>query len=66
MSLKKSYAQAKKICCPVVNAIENSKADQFVSDCPMVFDLIAQGARSKTEFKSAFSVLKFAYGVQDD
>ena len=63
---KESYAQAKKICRPVVNAIENSKADQFVSDCPMAFDLIAQGVRSKSEFKSAFGVLKFAYGVKDD
>ncbi len=63
---KESYAQATKICRPVVNAIEKSKADHFVSDCPMAFDLIAQGTRNKSEFKSAFGVLKFAYGVSND
>ena len=36
---KESYPRAKKICRPVVSAIE-SDADHFVSDCPMAFDLI--------------------------
>lgn len=60
---KESYAQAKKICRPVVNAIEKSKAVHFVSDCPMAFDLIAQGTRNESEFVSALGILKFAYGI---
>ncbi len=62
---KESYPRAKKICRPVVSAIEKSDTDHFVSDCPMAFDLIEQEARKTTEFASAFGVLKHAYGVQN-
>ena len=60
---QESYTRAKKICRPIVNSIEKSQVEYFVSDCPMAFDLIAQGVRNKSEFKSAFGMLKFAYGV---
>ncbi|MEC8148109.1 MAG: heterodisulfide reductase-related iron-sulfur binding cluster [Pseudomonadota bacterium] len=63
---KESYPRAKKICRPVVSAIEKSDTDHFVSDCPMAFDLIEQEARKTTEFASAFGVLKHAYGVQNE
>ena len=63
---QENYTRAKKICRPVVNLIEKSQVQHFVSDCPMAFDLIAQGVHNKTEFKSAFDLLKFAYGVSDE
>ena len=63
---KESYPSAKKICRPVVSAIDKSETDHFVSDCPMAFDLIEQGTRKKSEFSSAFGVLRYAYGVQNE
>ena len=61
---KESYPQAKKICRPIVRAIDKSAPDIFISDCPMAFDLIDQGTERSSAFKSAFAALKFAYGVE--
>ena len=59
-----SYPQAKKICRPIVRAIDKSAPDIYISDCPMAFDLIDQGTECSSAFKSAFAALKFAYGVE--
>ena len=60
---KESYSFAKKICRPVIRSINEKNPDFYISDCPMAFDLIAQGMESTSSFRSAFSALKFAYGV---
>lgn len=61
---QESYPQAKKICRPIVRAIDKSGPDIYISDCPMAFDLIDQGTERTSAFKSAFAALKFAYGVE--
>lgn len=61
---EESYPQAKKICRPIVRAIDKSDPDIYISDCPMAFDLIDQETECSSAFKSAFAALKFAYGVK--
>ena len=63
---KESYSQAKKICRPIVQAIDKNAPDIFISDCPMAFDLIDQGTERSSSFKSAFAALKFAYGLKPE
>jgi glycerol-3-phosphate dehydrogenase subunit C len=60
---KEHYESAKKICKPVVKRITDSEVDQYLSDCPMAGDLIAQGVDGIPHVSSAFSILKTAYGI---
>ncbi|MGH8551450.1 MAG: heterodisulfide reductase-related iron-sulfur binding cluster [Methylococcales bacterium] len=55
---------AKKICKPVASKIQQSRADHFVSDCPLATHHIevCLGEDRQTG-KSPFTLLRYAYGI---
>lgn len=57
------YDVSMKICRPVVKAIEQADVDHYVSDCPMAGQQIANGLQGEMKPKSAFGLLKLAYGI---
>lgn len=59
---EENYANAKKICGPVVGRITEGAYDHYLSDCPMAGELIAQGV-ARGEATSAFTLLRQAYGI---
>ena len=54
-----------KICRPVVNKIKNNIVDYYISDCPMAGDQIESGLNDSTHAASPFTLLRFAYGLQE-
>lgn len=64
-AVKKEYHETSmKICKPVVNKIENTELDHYISDCPMAGHQIDNGV-SKIEIRSEspFTLLRQAYGI---
>ena len=60
-----SHEISTKICRPVVNKVKQSEAEHYVSDCPMAGAQIqnGMGEGQAGAAESAFSLLKFAYGL---
>ncbi len=62
-AVKKEFHEiSKKIAGPVVNKLERSKADHFVSDCPMAAEQIVQDIDGY-EPNNPMSLLRSAYGI---
>ncbi|MDA1064130.1 MAG: heterodisulfide reductase-related iron-sulfur binding cluster [Proteobacteria bacterium] len=59
---KEFHAIARKIARPVVNKVAESKADHFISDCPMAAEQIAQGLDGQTG-EHPMGLLRQAYGI---
>ena len=60
---RENYEFAQKICRPVVRGIKEGEVDHYISDCPMAGELIEHGVANGTHASSAFTLLKFAYGI---
>ena len=60
-----SHDISTKICRPVVNKVKQAEAEHYVSDCPMAGAQIQNGMGEEQAgaAESAFSLLKFAYGL---
>ena len=54
-----------KICRPVVNKIKNNIVNHYISDCPMAADQIENGLNNGTHAESPFTLLRFAYGIEE-
>ena len=53
-----------KICKPIINKIEQSKIDHYISDCPMAGHQIDNGVENiKIRSESPFTLLRKAYGI---
>jgi len=53
-----------KICRPIINKIEQSKIDHYISDCPMAGHQIDNGVENiKIRSESPFTLLRKAYGI---
>jgi len=52
-----------KICKPVVNKVQASNADHYISDCPMAGKQIEHGMDDDSVAESPFSLLRLAYGI---
>jgi Fe-S oxidoreductase len=53
-----------KICRPIINKIEKSKIDHYISDCPMAGHQIDNGVENiKIRSESPFTLLREAYGI---
>ena len=53
-----------KICRPIINKIEQSKIDHYISDCPMAGHQIDNGIENiKIRSESPFTLLRKAYGI---
>ena len=62
-AVKKEFHEiSKKIAGPVVNKLLRSKADHFVSDCPMAAEQIVQDI-DDYEPNNPMSLLRTAYGI---
>lgn len=62
-AVKKEFHEvSKKIARPVVNKLERSQADHFVSDCPMAAEQIVQDAEDYNA-NHPMSLLRTAYGI---
>jgi Fe-S oxidoreductase len=59
---KEFHAIARRIARPVVNKVEQSEADHFVSDCPMAAAQIADGLDSLSG-EHPMGLLRQAYGI---
>jgi Fe-S oxidoreductase len=59
---KEFHAIARRIARPVVNKVEHSEADHFVSDCPMAAAQIADGLDSLSG-EHPMGLLRQAYGI---
>ena len=60
---KENYEFAQKICRPVVKRVAEAGVDHYVSDCPMAGDMIEHGINNGSRAGSAFTLLKYAYGI---
>ena len=60
-----SHEISTKICRPVVNKVKQAEAEHYVSDCPMAGAQISNGmgVSDAGAAESAFSLLKYAYGL---
>ena len=60
-----SHEVSTKICRPVVNKVKQAGAEHYVSDCPMAAAQISNGmgVSDAGAAESAFSLLKYAYGL---
>jgi Fe-S oxidoreductase len=54
---------ARKICRPVVNRIQKTVFDHYVSDCPMAGAQIQQGLAEASRAESPFTLIRIAYGL---
>ena len=53
-----------KICSPIINKIEQSKIDHYISDCPMAGHQMDNGVENiKIRSESPFTLLRKAYGI---
>ena len=64
-AVKKEYHEiSMKICKPIVNKINGSKLDHYVSDCPMAGHQIDNGVQNiEVRSESPFTLLRKAYGI---
>ena len=64
-AVKKEYHEiSMKICKPIVNKINRSKLDHYVSDCPMAGHQIDNGVQNiEVRSESPFTLLRKAYGI---
>lgn len=64
-AVKKEYHETSmKICKPVVNKIENTELDHYISDCPMAGHQIDNGiSEIEIRSESPFTLLRQAYGI---
>jgi len=52
-----------KICKPVVNRVQQAKADHYASDCPMAGHQIENGLQNGKKPEHPLSLLRQAYGI---
>ena len=64
-AVKKEYHEiSMEICKPIVNKINGSKLDHYVSDCPMAGHQIDNGVQNiEVRSESPFTLLRKAYGI---
>ena len=64
-AVKKEYHEiSMKICKPIINKINGSKLDHYVSDCPMAGHQIDNGVQNiEVRSESPFTLLRKAYGI---
>ena len=60
---KEYYEVAKKICRPVVNRVEQAKADVYASDCPMAGHQIANGMANGSDAVHPLTLVRQAYAI---
>ena len=54
---------SQKICRPVISKIQKAAVDHYISDCPMAGAQIQHGLADGSRAESAFSLLRYAYGL---
>ena len=52
-----------KICRPVISKVKNSKADYYISDCPMAGHQIENGLNDGSKPESPYGLLRYAYDI---
>ena len=54
-----------KIGRPVMERVEASGCDHYISDCPMAAEQIQNGLKDRSEPESPMELLRVAYGISD-